>query len=792
MPRFLAKIPKISIFEMLIYFSAIFYLTVFPSHVVSNSHDSGSQAAFEYWLVNGYQWGNDIFQNVGPLGFLMFPGIYTEHINAYLKAAINIFLYVYCFYIIFYREYKSIFIKYFLLLVILFFGKQWSLLNLSIIIISLEIFRYSTYKNIFAVIPFLCIITLTKGTYLIASILIIFEYLIISIFMNKGKKEVILVALIYVAGLVCLWVSLGQKPSYILNYLIGMLDFSASYGTTMMIDGSPLWLAISVCILFCFAVDLAVINSQISREALKSNILANISKRATIFFIPMLIIFSIWKHGFVREDGHQLIFFQSALLIMLVIFDMAFFRSISRLYIKIIFIFFNFAFFLLIFTSNLAFERVYNFSQLMNLMISSSHNLENTKKFIFDDNLTVLKSQIEEEKKKFSPKDLISYINGGLVSFFGTRPAPFLYGVNYIPMPSTISFASWSRWIQAKDSDFLRTLPEYVVWQVETIDGRFYPSDGALSQIEMLANYRGVYRYDDMLLMKRVSNTNPSFNTILINESNKIGDKVDLPLSKGNLYLRVNPKESLFIKIKNIIYKPNIYFIEYTLSDGSLHRERINISQARIGFLIEPLIKSADNLHAALDKNMHINQVAPINHMISFRIVCETSKFCAKTFGLELLQVQGLNLGSSSIDSSNQYGIDYRSLKSEVSVKAFVPLEGVRQGAHVRYLYHAPAEIVLRPHVPAHELEISYGMFASAWAQGSASDGIRMRIVGTINKKDFVLFEGYVDPLRKMEDRETLSTVITFDKNYETISIKIDPMVNNYSDHFFIENIYIR
>ena len=48
-----------------------------PNTLVKNEHDLGSQAAYEYWLSNGLRYGIDLFQNVGPYGFLNYPHIYS-------------------------------------------------------------------------------------------------------------------------------------------------------------------------------------------------------------------------------------------------------------------------------------------------------------------------------------------------------------------------------------------------------------------------------------------------------------------------------------------------------------------------------------------------------------------------------------------------------------------------------------------------------------------------------------------------------------------------------------------
>ena len=65
-----------------------------PNTLVKNEHDLGSQAAYEYWLSNGFRYGIDFFQNVGPYGFLNYPHIYSGFFF-FTKILLNAFL-VFC------------------------------------------------------------------------------------------------------------------------------------------------------------------------------------------------------------------------------------------------------------------------------------------------------------------------------------------------------------------------------------------------------------------------------------------------------------------------------------------------------------------------------------------------------------------------------------------------------------------------------------------------------------------------------------------------------------------------
>ena len=64
----------INFFTIILLFLIIFQ---FPTIEVSNNHDLGSVAAYDYWTLRGFFYGKDIIQNVGPFGFIGYPSIYT-------------------------------------------------------------------------------------------------------------------------------------------------------------------------------------------------------------------------------------------------------------------------------------------------------------------------------------------------------------------------------------------------------------------------------------------------------------------------------------------------------------------------------------------------------------------------------------------------------------------------------------------------------------------------------------------------------------------------------------------
>ena len=66
----------------LLLFVALFPITISPFvYVVTDNHWLGSEAAYDYWLTESFQWGEQIIQNIGPLGFIHFPLSFTGFLD---------------------------------------------------------------------------------------------------------------------------------------------------------------------------------------------------------------------------------------------------------------------------------------------------------------------------------------------------------------------------------------------------------------------------------------------------------------------------------------------------------------------------------------------------------------------------------------------------------------------------------------------------------------------------------------------------------------------------------------
>jgi hypothetical protein len=57
-------------------------LLQFPSRTYDFTHDLGSQATYEYYAAHDFQFGTQVYQNVGPYGFVHYGDTYSGYLHA--------------------------------------------------------------------------------------------------------------------------------------------------------------------------------------------------------------------------------------------------------------------------------------------------------------------------------------------------------------------------------------------------------------------------------------------------------------------------------------------------------------------------------------------------------------------------------------------------------------------------------------------------------------------------------------------------------------------------------------
>lgn len=591
------------------------FLLQLPNVPVINEHDLGSQAAYEYWLSHGFQYGIDFLQNVGPYGFLNYPLIYSGF-YFYTKIFLNIFLVV----SLLYLTPKFNFTVFLILILSLsLYNRQdvfiYILLHISFMRILQRDLKHTQIIALF-IVALLC---LSKSTCLFITLCGIIILIVKS---HLQRERYIPQILLFLTFLLSLWLLANQSMIGFIYYIIGAIKFSSGYNEAMAVQ-EPFYVtfsALCVCLYYLFQMSQALLNAK---KSLKIVFLFN-----SLFFV--FLLFTVWKHGMVRaDDGHNSILF--AYILFATCMQQLSTQSIGptihprddiqhscfvvAVLLSSIFLFLPARETLDKYIVHQLSVPYQNFKFLLNIRQEKSALDKQTHEFI--SNIRI---------PKFA-----EITQGHKVGYLGMKPAIMLYNdINYYTSPSTISFASWNPSTIQADSVFFANSVDYLIVELETIDRRYLPLDSSIPKLKILSQFSFVTSTGSTLLLKK----NQFSNDLIINQTGpeiayKLGDWQTIPTDNTSTWVNIdlnnNPMESLL----SVFYKPMTYEIEFKFDSGNIKSYRYIPTLGKEGVLLIPEILSNDDLVSYLTKKL-IKKEQPNE----FRILCIDQNFLCKTAGI--------------------------------------------------------------------------------------------------------------------------------------------------------------
>jgi len=141
--------------------------------------------------------------------------------------------------------------------------------------------------------------------------------------------------------------------------------------------------------------------------------------------------------------------------------------------------------------------------------------------------------------------------------------------------------------------------PQFVLWTENFwgIDGRYPLSEDPLTSSSMLLNYHVVDkspgRYGAVFLMERNENTTTYQPTNIKREEMEFNKWYDVPkVDSAVVKLVPNLKLTLFARVKNLLFRGDILYVNYKLASGEIKRYRQNIVNSQSGIWVSPFFLS--------------------------------------------------------------------------------------------------------------------------------------------------------------------------------------------------------
>ena len=577
------------------------HLLQFPNESFNTTHDSSSSASFEYYAAKKVQFGTEIYQNVGPYGYVLYSNEYNGYLHwkkVLLRGLSQLTLVILVCWMM--LSLKSNIARFF-----------WYAAFFAPYVFSeyADMSECSTYLAIFLMaqwllIPpdnwnqrllrfpgwfYLAFISLNKNTFFIAvcGILII---LVLQYSFRRNSFQILADLSAFAVSFVINWLLADQHISNIISFISGIFAFSSGYNEAMALPTHPIPLIIGVTIHLAFILWI-IHNWWHNRD--------DFGRTA----IGCWIVFLLWKHGFVRSDMHMLIFFYGVLLLSIPFF---YYRQHDRpseygalpirsSWVQPCCCIIVYSFCLI---SHFGFMYIVNSSHVT--MTELGTHLSQNASWLFSplQKTAAMEKQLELAKSVNSLPLIKKTVGQDSIDFFGYEPGYLLLNdLNYTSRPMPITFAAANRFLQEANERFYRDpvkAPGYILLKPGTIDNRFSLQDDALAKRELLRDYRFILNEKELLLFqrKKVGEISPYSDKIIGEQIINFGQtvKINNPGEKA-LWLEVEIEHTIAGKLLALIYKmPPCYINTGFKNDGIIQTKKFIAGMGNCGFMVNPYL----------------------------------------------------------------------------------------------------------------------------------------------------------------------------------------------------------
>lgn len=463
-------------------------------------------------------------------------------------------------------------------------------------------------------------IALIKFTFCLYGILVLLIVIVTHVWQRNWKSAGIIVTGSLVSFPI-VWRLAGQKLTNLGVWFRESLQVSSGYSSAMAKTPFPSELVLGVLIGLCLLALLFLLwfNSD------------NLVSSAAGAGIVLAGVFLAWKEGFLRADLHPTVFLIYAFLVATLV--PAFFRPSGRRHRSPVPLS---AVVVLLVMGTLALRGatfiVPAITGMIPKLADTATALVAPMRFKHE-----LESYLESRRRAVWEPQFAAAIGTASVGVLNyDQDMALLNGFNYRPHPVFQSYSAYTPELQRRNAAFFDSpaAPEYVVWRLGTIDARFPTLDDGRVILKILMDYSPVGRRGESVLWKRNAAPAPPYSLVSAEKIvGSAGRWITLP---GNVnWLRIEFRKTWYGSIKEFLYQGSVPLIEVRLADGTVLEYRLPAGNAAAGFVINPLLSSADSL-----VDPFLQQGKPV-HVVAFRVLVDERCY-DQLIQLEMQKVEGV------------------------------------------------------------------------------------------------------------------------------------------------------
>lgn len=473
---------------------------------------------------------------------------------------------------------------------------------------------------------------LIKGTFLISVGIYIFLAVSMLISTDRNWKAVLVIILIPGFSLIAFWMLAAQPISALKEYFLTMVPIISGYTVAMSLPGA--WKDIALFVL----ASVLMIAASITEKPIQFK---------SQFFLSIAImahLFLGFKAGFVRYDvGHARLAINTLYITGLLLTLLSFNRTRKVMLLLTV------ALAWVILTPNL--------SSLPQIIHTSYQNAWN--------GLWTRIVSPEQLAKKYAQS--LSIIQDevkvpalpGTVDIYSYRQVFLLTSDNiWSPRPVFQSYAAYTpELIQINAAHLMgNKAPDYLLFRVETIDGRLFSLEDGMSWPIIISRYsvRSLIGDSYILLQKRNEAAGDvlSEKAVIYSATHKFGDVVEISNQPNPLLAEIMIEPTFLGKLSSLVYKPPEIRINLTLENGENRDYRLIPSMTKTPFFISPLVETNDDFVLLATNDANLTSMSKVKN-IQINDSKHPSKIAQKWFEWAWQQTYHITLSTVPLRQDN-------------------------------------------------------------------------------------------------------------------------------------------
>ncbi len=556
------------------------------TEVMEPTLDASNYGSYAYFAAHRFQYGREVVPMFGPLGYVL-PGtaynglMFWPRLAGQLAGAAGVAALVLAF---FHRTRGSALRWLWLALVLVLAPAIPDLpYELAILLAGLWLLKPRPLSRMLPAMALLAFFSLIKGTHLLLALATLGVLAGVHLWQRRWRDALVLAAA-YAAALLLFWVLAGQSLRHLPGFLHGIVSLSSGYNAAMSLDEPDGVLARGLLVL-------ALLAGGIAWGAWRRKGEPAIAGGALLL---AGFTFVLWKHGFVRADGHIAIFHYYAAIAAVLWFLFAFPTPAAGRGVALALMAATVLAGLWVDSPALGPWRPLHLvvaRPVADLRAGFAQLLHPAR------DKARLDAAWARQGEQYSLRLTAEDIGRQPVDLFGARHGIIpLNGLDYRPRPmGGGSFNVYNRYLMGLNRDFLadpaRRPPWYLLC-LEPLDNRLGPQEDGLALLELVARYRPVRLESGYLLLQEIPGAAAPALTPLAHRTFAFGETVAVPAVPAGqmLVTRFRIPPSTPGSIRQFLYKAPAITIALQLAGGESLERRLVPAMAVSPFLFSPTL----------------------------------------------------------------------------------------------------------------------------------------------------------------------------------------------------------